>query len=121
KDDKGMLMQDVPEKIATIAELQFNAEVRWEKEYALMWSRASSSVLDHSSELYRRSNASIRQFLESSNIFYYPIEGGSIRMITDFLDTVWFDRVMPENARVVVWGGKEFGKVFDRWIRAEFG
>jgi hypothetical protein len=108
-------------KITTLAELQFDAETRWEKEQDMVWGIQSSSIIDPTTGLHRRSGPGLYQFLNDGNVFWYNDENASLRMFTDWLETVWYDRIGPDNADVVFYTGKPGLEQFDRMVKAEFG
>ena len=119
-DELKKEMPNVSPKITTIAEMQFMNEVKWEKELDLTYGRGANAI-DQTTGLYREYGASLFEFLRQGNMFSYSPVNSSIKTMTDWLDSVWYDRVTPQNAYVKFYTGKPGLELADKWIREEFG
>jgi hypothetical protein len=120
-DDTYTKMLDLPKQIITLAEVEFKAQIEYEKECDLLWGRSSRAIVDTSTGLHRRIGPGLFEFLEDGNVSYYPIGGGSIDLFEEAMDTLWFDRIESSQGNIVVYSGREGIRQADVWIRAKYG
>ena len=108
-------------QIINYLELQFIAQAKWEKELQLYYGRsAGRSVIDPTVGYHRRQGAGLLEFLEDGNIIEYPVDGFTLKMFTEFLQAVWFDRVQPAQRSVTVGTGQAGLQLINEAINAEF-
>lgn len=102
-DMKGMKMKDYPTQIISYIEAEFLAQARWEKEQRLFFGRSGGrNIIDYTIGYHRRIGPGLLEFLEDGNVVEYPIEGGSLEMFVEYLQSVWWDRVSPDQRAVFI-------------------
>lgn len=57
------------------------------------------------------------EYLESSYIYDYNVEGGGMEQFTEFLPTFWNDKVDPAKRDVDIWTGTGGLILWDKWAR----
>jgi hypothetical protein len=120
-DAKGADMKEYPEQIISYIEAEFLAQARWEKEQRLFFGRsAGRNIIDYTIGYHRRIGPGLLEFLEDGNVVEYPIEGGSLKMFTEYLQSVWWDRVSPDQRMVTVYTGQAGLQMIQEWISKEF-
>jgi hypothetical protein len=119
-DDKKAPMMDMPAKVINWAEVEFLADVKWEKEQDLFYGRATRTSVDPSTGLERRVAPGITEYMRDGNVIYYPYKGFNIDMFVDYLNSVWFDR-LSNGANIKVYTGKDGRRLFHEGILAKYG
>jgi len=120
-DDKGKEIKDYPSQIISYIEAEFLAQAKWEKELGLFYGRsAGKNIIDPTSGKHRRVGPGLMEFLQDGNIIPYPMNGGSISMFVEYLQSVWFDRVSPGDRQIVVYTGQGGLTLWNKWVREEF-
>ena len=79
----------------TWAEMIADQEWKMEEEYLLMYSRSTRSIIDEQTGSKVNQGPGLQELLEEGNIEYY--NKFSIRLVTDFLRGIFFNRVGFEN------------------------
>lgn len=101
------LGKEYPDQIISEIEANFMVEYKWEKELMLFFGRsANKQLIDPTSGHYRRIGPGLMEFMDYSNIVYFHTSDFSIDMFETELQSVWFDRVPPEQRRVVIYTGQ---------------
>lgn len=120
-DVHGKPISDYPDQIISEIEANFIAEGKWEKELLCYYGRsAGKSIIDTTSQHYRRIGPGLLEFLEDGNVIPYPTGGGSIDMFVDYLQSIWFDRVPPERRNITVLTGQGGLTQWNNWVTAKF-
>lgn len=120
-DNTYTKLLDLPEQMITLAEAEFISQINYEKELDMLWGRsAGRNIIDPTTGKYRRIGAGLFDFLEDM-LSYYPVESFSIKLLENYLETIWFDRIDGMQPTVVVYTGREGLKQADRAIRKEYG
>lgn len=115
--DKGRY----PDQIIPWAEAEFMQQIRWEKELRLFYGRpAGKTIIDPTSQYYRRVGGGLIHFLKQGNEIPYPIEGGSIDMFVEFLQAVWLDRVDYMSRNIVIFTGTGGLTLWEKWISEKY-
>lgn len=106
-DDKGVVMNGIPQQVISWIEAEFLVESKWEKELMCWYGRAAGkNIIDHTSGLHRRIGPGIMEFMEDANIITYPLGNFSIDALANFMMEVGWDSISPENANIVVKTGR---------------
>ncbi len=120
-DDKGQEVKDYPSQIVSYIEAEFVAQAKWEKELGLFYGRsAGKNLIDPTVGYHRRIGPGLMEFLEDGNIIPYPMNGGSIDMFVEYLQSVWFDRVDPAQRKVTVYTGQGGLTLWNKWITEKY-
>lgn len=109
------------DQIISVIEAQMLFEVEMEKELRCYYGRSSGkNHIDKSSGYHRRIAPGLEEFLEDGNVIPMPIYGGSIDMMMNYVNQVWFDTV-PYADRVIVFGTGQGGlQQANDWITAKY-
>ncbi len=119
--EDGMPIPGYPDQIISKLEAEFIANNRWERELALYYGRSMGRhVIDSSSGTHRRHGPGLLEFMEDGNVFKYPVGGGSIEMLQDFFNSVWFDRVNYNNRNVTLYTGQGGLTLLNDWITKKY-
>lgn len=120
-DDKGQEIKDYPAQIISYIEAEFLAQAKWEKELRLYYGRSSGKqIIDPTVGYHRRIGPGLLEFLEDGNIIPYPVNGGSLDMFEDFLQSIWFDRVDPSKRNIVAYTGQGGLKLWRDWLAEKY-
>lgn len=120
-DDKGMEIKDYPSQIISYVEAEFLAQAKWEKEMRLYYGRSSGGqLIDQTVGYHRRIGPGLLEFLEDGNVIPYPVNGGSLDMFEDFLQSIWFDRVDPSRRNIVAYTGQGGLKLWRDWLAEKY-
>lgn len=79
----------------------------------------ASRFLDDLTERDIIAGPGLYEFLESSYIYDYPINGGSIKMFAEILSSLWNNKIDPTERVVEVWTGSGGLMLWDEWARSE--
>jgi len=120
KAGNGM-SKDYPDQIISYLEAEFLLESKWEKELMLYYGRSSGGdIIDNTVGYERNIGPGLLEFLEDGNIIKYPLNGGSIDMFVDYLQSIWFDRVAPAQRNIVVATGQGGLTQWQNWITEKY-
>lgn len=120
-DNTYQKLLDLPEQVLTLAEAEFLAQIEWEKEQDVLWGRyAGRNIIDSTTGMYRRTAPGVFDFLDDV-ASYYPINGFSMDLLENELEVIGFDRIPKDQARIVVFTGREGLKGADIAIRRKYG
>lgn len=93
-DDNGLAMEEYPDQIISYIEAEFLAQIKWEKELRAWFGRsAGKHILDTSIGNHRRVGPGVLEFLERGNRFEFPLNGLTIDLFAQFLNSTAFDRI----------------------------
>lgn len=122
QDQAGRDLEDYPEQIISMVEAEFLAQTRWEKELRLFYGRsAGRNIIDYTIGNHRRIGPGLLEFLEDGNVIEFPVENFTLDMFTQYLQAVWFNRVLPGQRQVTVYTGQAGLEMIQKAIAAEFG
>lgn len=103
-----------PTMIVNAVEAEMVATGRFEKEMMLAWGQdAGTTVLDNTTQLYRRTGSGFFEWMSEAIILRYPVNNPNIDYMEDKLQSFWFDLIDYKNRNVVGMAGE--GLV--RWMR----
>lgn len=100
------------------AEIEFWKEYYKQVDYSLMWGRKSNHLKGEGGYNIRTPHG-LWQKLDLGNV--YPYSKFSIKLLEDFLLSIFFGRVEGKNRHVVLGTGEWGMQLFDRAIREEVG
>lgn len=120
-DEQGRPLKEYPDQIISYIEAEFLAQSKWEKELQLYYGRSSDkSLIDSTSGHERRIGPGLLEFLEDGNVIPYPTNGGSLDMFEDYLQSIWFDRVPPQQRNIVAYTGQGGLKLWRDWLAEKY-
>jgi len=99
----------------TWAEMIADQEWKMEEEYLLMYSRSTRSIIDEQTGSKVNQGPGLQELLEEGNIEYY--NKFSIRLVTDFLRGIFFNRVGFENRDIYMLTGQVGIEMFSDSIK----
>ena len=115
------LAKEYPDQIISYIEAEFIGEGKWEKELMLYYGRSSGNqIIDNTVGYHRRIGPGLLEFLEDGNVIDYPVNGGSLDMFVDYLQSVWFDRVAPGNRNITMYTGQGGLTLWEKWITEKY-
>lgn len=124
----GQPIENYPARIISMIEAEFLKQIREEKAKTLWLGRSAgsstnpsvSNLIDQSSGYPITKGPGVVEFLEDGNVFEYPVNNGSIDMISDLIDAVWYDSVPWANRKIVLYTGVGGLKLWESWIAEKF-
>jgi len=97
-------------------EAKFIAQTEFEKDYHMTYGRSSDrNILDGITQRHLEIGPGITEFFEEGNVFDYPLYNGSYEQFTNWLQTIWHDRVDPSNRNIQIWTGSGGLRLWQKW------
>jgi hypothetical protein len=126
-NEKNEVLKNFPPQTISWIEAEFEAQMKWEKELRNFYGRSDNGrTIDMSSGYKNNIGPGLLEFLEDGgNMDRYPVYGnstrGNFKRFKDFLTSIWFDRVAPNQRNVVVYTGQMGLEQMNEWLTAEYG
>jgi len=102
-------------------EMKFMEKTNRQKDLWLTYGRSAGRFagrfLDGITEKPIQTGPGLFEFLESSYIYDFNVEGGSIEMFREFLPSLWNDKVDPNQQSVDIYTGKGGLILLQKWIK----
>lgn len=120
-DSKGARLEQYPKQVISYIEAEFISQAKEEKESMLFRGRsAGKNLIDQSSGYHRRKGPGLLEFLADGNVIPYTEGTFSTKMISDFLQSVWFDNVQYANRNVVGLAGQGAITLWTEALKREY-
>lgn len=122
-DEKGVVKMNSAPILYNSLDMKFERAVNRQIDLWLVYGRSSGQYagrfLDDLTERDIISGPGLYEFMESSYIYDYNVNGGSIKMFSEILSSLWNNKINPEDRVVEIHTGSGGLMLFDEWARAE--
>lgn len=116
-DDKSKILE---QNITNVLELQFDSDIKREKELFLTWGSMSSHHVDRVSGKPIFTGPGLFAFLEEGNVYKYNPWVNSIDQIVEIISAFWYDTVPINKRKLVLYTGEAGYQLFNRWVIEKF-
>lgn len=120
-DKEGAVQEGTPGILYNTLDMKFERAVNRQIDMWLTYGRSTSrfagKFLDGLTQKELTSGPGLYEFMESSYIYDYSVDGGSIDIFREFLPPLWNDHIDPDMREVEIFTGTGGLMLWDRWCR----